>query len=47
MKVQELNLSEEAHLENLEAVERIRNEAKKLKKDKTYPKHIRFSLLNN
>mgnify|MGYP002052913904 CR=1 FL=1 len=44
MKVQELILSEEAHLENLEAVERIRNQAKKLKKDKTFPKHLRFAL---
>ena len=44
MKVQELILSEEAHLENLEAVERIRNEAKKMKKDKTFPKHLRFIL---
>ena len=44
MKVQELILSEEAHLENLEAVERIRNEAKKMKKDKTFPKHLRFTI---
>ena len=44
MKVQELILSEEAHLENLEAVERIRNEAKKMKKDKTFPKHLRFAI---
>ena len=43
MKVQELNLSEEVHLENLEAVQRIRDEAKKMKKDNTFPKHLRFS----
>ena len=44
MKVQELILSEEAHLENLEAVERIRNEAKKMKKDKKFPKNLRLAL---
>lgn len=44
MKVQELIISEEAHLENLKAVERIRNEAKKMKKEKTFPKNLRFTL---
>ena len=42
MKLQEILLSEEAHLENLEAVERIRTEAKKLKKENKFPKHLRF-----
>ena len=44
MKLQEILLSEEAHLENLEAVERIRTEAKKLKKENKFPKHLRFDV---
>ena len=40
-KLQELLLTEESYLENLEAVERILLEAKKAKKDDSMPKQLR------
>ena len=41
-KLQELLLTEESYLENLEAVERILLEAKKAKKDDSMPKQLRY-----
>ena len=41
-KLQELILTEESYLENLEAVERILLEAKKAKRDDSMPKQLRY-----
>ena len=41
-KLQELLLTEESYLENLEAVERILLEAKNSRKDDSMPKQLRY-----
>ena len=43
-KLQELLLTEESYLENLEAVERILLEAKNSRKDDSMPKQLRYIL---
>ena len=41
-KLQELLLTEDSYLENLEAVERILLEAKEARKDDSMPKQLRY-----
>ena len=45
-KLQELVLTEESYLDNLEAVERILLEAKKARKDDSMPKQLRYTPLS-
>ena len=45
-KLQELLLTEESYLENLEAVERILLEAKNSRKDDSMPKQLRYITRN-
>lgn len=46
-KLQELLLTEESYLENLEAVERILLEAKNSRKDDSMPKQLRYITYRN